>query len=49
MIVNYDHCVHCDKKIDDFNKDYFVEGISDLTTMEKRYCCKKCFFKYYKV
>ena len=49
MIVNYDHCVHCDTKINDFNKDHFVEVISDFTTMEKRYCCEKCFIKYYKI
>ena len=48
MIVNYDHCVHCDTKLNGFNKDHFVEVISDFSTMEKRYCCEKCFIKYYK-
>ena len=49
MIVNYDHCVHCNTKINDFNKDHFVEVISDYSKKKKRYCCEKCFVKYYKL
>ena len=51
MIVNYTHCIHCDKplKEQEFNEDHFVEVISDFSTMEKRYCCEKCFIKYYKI
>ena len=39
-------CLHCDTKI---NEGQFIEVVSDFTTMEKRYCCKKCFIKYYKI
>ena len=49
MIVNYDHCVHCDTKINELNEEQFVEVVSDFTTMEKRYCCEKCFVKYYQI
>ena len=48
-VVNYDHCLHCDTKINGLNEEHFVEVISDFTTMEKRYCCEKCFIKYYKI
>ena len=35
MILDYTHCIHCNTKINDFNKDRFVEVISDCSTMEK--------------
>ena len=41
-------CLHCNTKINEFNEEQFIEVVSDFTTMEKRYCCKKCFSKYYK-
>ena len=47
--VNYNSCLHCDTKINEFNEEQFIEVVSDFTTMEKRYCCKKCFIKYYKI
>ena len=49
MIVNYDQCVHCNTKINEFNEEQFVEVVIDFSTMEKRYCCEKCFIKYYKI
>lgn len=49
MILDYTHCSHCNTKINDFNKDRFVEVISDFSTMEKSYCCEKCFIKYYEI
>ena len=48
MILDYTHCLHCDTKINEFNEEQFIELISDFTTIEKRYCCEKCFIKYYK-
>lgn len=48
MVVNYGFCIHCNTKINAFNEEQFMEVVSDFTTMEKHYCCKKCFIKYYK-
>ena len=48
MVVNYDFCIYCNTKINALNEEQFIEVVSDFTTMEKRYCCKKCFMKYYK-
>ena len=42
-------CLHCNIKINGLNEDQFIEVVSDFTTMEKRYCCKKCFIEYYKI
>lgn len=40
-------CVHCNAKLYKFNEEQLLEIVSDFTTMEKRYCCKKCFKEYY--
>ena len=49
MVVAHGRCLHCDTKLDALNEEHFIEVVSDFTTMEKRYCCKKCFVKYYKI
>ena len=47
--VNYNRCIHCNTKVNEFNEEQFMEVVSDFTTMEKKYCCKKCFVQYYKI
>lgn len=42
-----DRCIHCNTKLNEFPENRLLEIVSDFTTMEKRYCCKKCFCKYY--
>ena len=49
MVVDNKSCLHCNTKIDELNEEQFIEVVSDFTTMEKRYCCNKCFIKYYKI
>ena len=47
--VNYNRCIHCNKKITDFSKKYLVEKISDFSKflVENRYFCKDCNKKLY--
>ena len=47
--VNYNCCIHCNKKIDDFSKKYLIEIIADFNKFitEKRYFCKDCNKKLY--
>lgn len=45
--IKSNKCIHCNAKINEFNEEQFIEVVSDFTTMEKRYCCKTCFKKYY--
>ena len=42
--VNYNRCIHCNKKIVDFSKKYLVEIINDFSEFltENRYVCKDC-------
>ena len=42
--VNYNRCIHCNKKIADFSKKYLVEIINDFSEFltENRYVCKDC-------
>ena len=42
--VNYNRCIHCNKKIADFSKKYLVEVINDFSKFltENRYWCKEC-------
>ena len=49
MVVDNTSCLHCNTKINELNEEQFIEVVSDFTTMEKRYCCNKCFIKYYKI
>ena len=49
MVVDNKSCLHCNTKINELNEEQFIEVVSDFTTMEKRYCCNKCFIKYYKI
>ena len=51
MILDYTHCIHCDKplKEQEFNADYLMETIYDEFDIQQRYCCEKCFIKYYKI
>ena len=50
MIVNYTHCIHCDKplKEEEFNEDYLMETIYDEFDIQQRYVCKKCYERFYK-
>lgn len=48
-IIKNNRCLHCNSKINDFNEEQFIEVVSDFTTIEKRYCCKKCFIKFYTI
>lgn len=47
--VNYNRCIHCNKKIADFSKKYLVEVVQDFAKFltEKRYFCKDCNKKLY--
>ena len=47
--VNYNRCIHCNKKINDFSKKYLVEVIKDFSKfiIEKRCFCKACHKKLY--
>ena len=47
--VNYNRCVNCNKKINDFSEEYLVEIINDFSEFltEKRYFCKACNKKLY--
>ena len=47
--VNYNRCIHCNKKINDFSKKYLVEVINDFSKFltENRYFCKDCNKKLY--
>ena len=50
MIVDYTHCIHCDKplKEQEFNEDYLMETIYDEFDIQQRYVCKKCYESFYK-
>ena len=47
--VNFNRCIHCNKKINDFSKKYLVEVINDFSKflIEKRYFCQACHKKLY--
>lgn len=48
MIVDYNHCIHCDKYIKRFDWQYLIETIYSGYFIEKRYCCQKCYIRFYK-
>ena len=51
MIVDCKYCIHCNTKIikiNEINKELLVEVVSDFRIVEKRYCCKKCYIRFYK-
>ena len=48
MIVNYTHCIHCDKYIEKCNPEYLMETICEGDYIEQRYVCKKCYERFYK-
>ena len=48
MIVDYTHCIHCDKYIKAYNWRYLRETIYSGYYIEKRYCCRKCYIRFYK-
>lgn len=45
--VHYKRCIHCNNKITNINENYRIETIYDGVYREFRYCCKKCFWKFY--
>lgn len=45
--IMHNRCIHCNKKISEFNEERHIETIFDETIEEKRYCCKKCFKRFY--
>ena len=49
MILDYTHCIHCDKplKEQEFNEDYLMETIYDEFDIQQRYVCKKCYERFY--
>lgn len=47
MVVDNTRCLHCNTKINELNEEQFIEVVTNFATMEKRYCCKTCFKKYY--
>ena len=48
MIVDYTHCIHCDKYIKKGDWQYLIETIYSGYYIENRYCCKKCYKRFYK-
>ena len=48
MVVDNTRCLHCNTKINELNEEQFIEVVTNFATTEKRYCCNKCFIKYYK-
>ena len=48
MVVEYNHCIHCDKYIKKFDWRYLMETISNGYHIENRYCCQKCYIRFYK-
>lgn len=48
MIVDYTHCIHCDKYIKKGDWQYLIETIYSGHYIEKRYCCQKCYIRFYK-
>ena len=47
--VHYKRCIHCNNKITNINENYRIETIYDGVYREFRYCCKKCFWKFYNI
>ena len=45
--THYKRCIHCNNKITNINENYRIETIYDGVYREFRYCCSKCFWKYY--
>ena len=45
--THYNRCIHCNNKITNINENYRIETIYDGVYREFRYCCSKCFWKYY--
>ena len=48
MIVDYTHCIHCDKYIEKCNPEYLMETICEGDYIEQRYVCEKCYIRFYK-
>lgn len=46
-IIHYKRCIHCNNKITNINENYRIETIYDGVYREFRYCCSKCFWKFY--
>ena len=47
--VHYKRCIHCNNKITNINENYRIETIYDGVYREFRYCCSKCFDRFYNV
>ena len=47
--IHYKRCIHCNNKITNINENYRIETIYDGVYREFRYCCSKCFYRFYNV
>lgn len=48
MILDYTHCIHCDKYLEKCNPEYLIETICEGDYIEQRYVCEKCYTRFYK-
>ena len=46
--IRYNKCIHCNGKITNFHKKYFIEEIVDFDNRKivEKYVCEKCFKEY---